>query len=382
MHEEENVSVTDEVDALADAIATSAATADAAREKVRIARALGALPQIDEALRDGKISYAKVRAVTRVAKPEMESLLLQYATHSTDAQLEKICRGYRQVERICESGRKAMPDDERYVRRKNLPSGIVRIEGQLTVEEADIVFRALEEACNKSQQKTEAEQTLVDGLVLMAESLFAGGPKARSGGTRNQLFVHLSREDVENDSAQAWRAVLPDGNWLSGEALLRLACDSGIVVAKVGRDGSVLDVGRKQRTVSPSLLRALHVRDGQCRFPGCTHRAWLDAHHIVHWAHGGETSLANTVLLCPMHHRAVHQGGFTIDRYSDGSLMFIEPCGDAIDDVGLPLPLRPPEPKTEPAINRPRGDGRMHYADAVQGLVNRAGLRHARIPAH
>lgn len=75
----------------------------AAREKVRVARALGELPLIDDALRKGTISFAKARAVTRVATPAIEALLLQYSTHSTGAQLETICRGFREVERICEA---------------------------------------------------------------------------------------------------------------------------------------------------------------------------------------------------------------------------------------------------------------------------------------
>jgi hypothetical protein len=407
MHDEDNAPITDDIDALADAIATSAATADAAmhtllsnirrfdalkgwarqgaktcahwlswrigdgivaaREKVRVARALGGLALVDEALKDGSISYAKVRAITRVAKPQMEALLLHYAKHSTGAQLEKICRGYRQVERTCESGRKALPDDERYVRRKNVASGMVRIEAQLTADEADIVFRALEHARTK-------EQTQADALIVMAESVLAHGPRARSGGARNQIFVHLSKDDVENASAEApWRATLADGNWLSGQALLRLACDAGIVVAKVDRDGSVLDVGRRQRSVPPAILRALRIRDGGCRFPGCTHRAWVDAHHIEHWAHGGATSLENMVLLCSAHHRAVHEGGFRIDRYGDGSLMFIEPSGDILDDVPTPLPLRAPAQKADPRVNRPRTQ-RMNFPWAVQGLVDRAGL--------
>src|SRR5439155_5288186 len=117
----------------------------------------------------------------------------------------------------------------------------------------------------------------------------ANGPRARSGGARNQILVHLTEDTTERVSAEtSFRAVLGDGSWLSGEALLRLACDAGIVVAKVASDGSVLDVGRKRRTIPPALLRALQIRDGACRFPGCTHRAFVEGHHIYHWAHGGE----------------------------------------------------------------------------------------------
>jgi hypothetical protein len=76
--------------------------------------------------------------------------------------------------------------------------------------------------------------------------------------------------------------------------------------------GGVLDVGRKRRTVPPAIRRALEHRDAGCRFPGCGCR-YTDAHHIVHWADGGETRLDNLVLLCSRHHRAVHEGGFRVE---------------------------------------------------------------------
>jgi len=417
----------DEVDALADRIASSAATVDAtmhqllthirrfdalkgwarqgakscahwlswrvgdalgaAREKVRVARALGSLPLVDIAFEKGQLSFSKVRAITRVANAETEKLLLQFAEHSTGAQLEQICRGYRTVERICESGRKAVPKDERWVRRRHCDSGMVRIEAQLTADEADLVFRALEEARREAVKKEEKApkfgevdekaQSLADGLVLAAESFLASGPKARSGGTRNQILVHLTEETVERVSAGTseapFRAVLGDGSWLSGDVLLRLACDAGIVVAKVSPDGNVLDVGRKRRTIPPALLRALQIRDGGCRFPGCTSRAFVEGHHIQHWAQGGETKLENLVLLCGSHHRMVHEEGFQIDRYFDGTLMFIEPRGDAIEDAPPALP--PEQHATLSALtNRPKMLQRLELGAAVQGLVVRAGL--------
>jgi HNH endonuclease len=71
-----------------------------------------------------------------------------------------------------------------------------------------------------------------------------------------------------------------------------------------------LEVGRATRVVSPAQRTALAVRDGGCVFPGCDRPpAWCDAHHLRHWLHGGTTDLANLVLLCRAHHRAVHEGG-------------------------------------------------------------------------
>ena len=99
---------------------------------------------------------------------------------------------------------------------------------------------------------------------------------------------------------------------VSAETSRRLACDASVVVLHEGADGSALDVGRKTRSIPPAIRRALNARDTGCRFPGCTARH-CDAHHLVHWADGGRTSLDNLVLLCRRHHRLLHEGGYRIE---------------------------------------------------------------------
>ncbi|MCH7533728.1 MAG: HNH endonuclease, partial [Gemmatimonadetes bacterium] len=119
-------------------------------------------------------------------------------------------------------------------------------------------------------------------------------------------------------------------------------------------DGSVLDVGRKTRTVPPALRRALDARDRGCRFPGCGLR-FTDAHHIVHWADGGETKLENTLLLCRSHHRRVHEGGYQVCSDRDGQVVFFTPQGKVLFEVPQ-LPELPPDP-VEALVrgNRERG---------------------------
>ena len=107
-------------------------------------------------------------------------------------------------------------------------------------------------------------------------------------------------------------------------------------------DASVLDVGRKTRTIPPSLRRALDARDRGCRFPGCGLR-FTDAHHIVHWANGGETKLGNTVLLCRSHHRRVHEGGYRVCSDRSGQVVFFTPKGNALFEASSrpELPVDP-----------------------------------------
>ena len=93
------------------------------------------------------------------------------------------------------------------------------------------------------------------------------------------------------------------------------------------QQGEPLDVGRKTRTIPPAIRRALNSRDGGCRFPGCTHQRYVDAHHIEHWADGGETKLSNLVTLCRLHHRLVHEGEILIETPPWGGWRFVHPDG-------------------------------------------------------
>ena len=147
----------------------------------------------------------------------------------------------------------------------------------------------------------------------------------------------FERVDPETD-LDAGQAVIEQagGLHLGKEAARRVACDAGLVVLCHAADGQVLDVGRRSRTVPSAMRRALLSRDrGQCQFPGCESRH-CDAHHVEHWADGGETRLQNLVLACRFHHRALHEGGFrVVPGDTDGQFRFLRPDGE-------PLPAAPP----------------------------------------
>ena len=322
-----------------------------AREKVRVARALGKLPAIDEALRVGKLSYAKARALTRVATPETETKLLEVAVVATGAQLERLCRGYRRAL----APNEAVAPEERSVRRRDLPGGMVRLEIVLAPDEADLVLRALDRArevahgetgASADAQNREAEQEDVsaeasapgstwpsraDGMVALAESFLAGNPASGSGGERFQVMVHVDQDPLAPDGVVG--ATLDDGSRISAETFRRIACDCGLVA--VAGDGAGLNIGRRARSIPPAIRRALTLRDRGCRFPGCTHTRFLHGHHIQHWLHGGETSVTNLALLCTFHHHLVHEGGWSIARGENGELAFTAPDGRA-------LPAEPP----------------------------------------
>lgn len=103
------------------------------------------------------------------------------------------------------------------------------------------------------------------------------------------------------------------GSLISASTALRMACHASVQRVLLDPAGAVLDVGRQRRTVTPAQYAALIARDGGCAFPGCTRPpAWCVAHHIIHWARGGPTDLANLVLLCSHHHRVIHHDGWQV----------------------------------------------------------------------
>ena len=116
-------------------------------------------------------------------------------------------------------------------------------------------------------------------------------------------------------------------------------------------DGAVLDVGRRTRSIPPAIRRALDARDRKCRFPGCASH-WCDAHHVVHWADGGPTSLDNLLLLCRRHHRAIHEGGCAVWPDADGGFTFVRPDRTPVQEAPpLPPPgLTAPRPATAIAV--------------------------------
>jgi len=363
-----------------------------AREKVRVARALGTLPAIDEALRVGKLSYAKVRALTRVATPQNEALLLKLALEATGAQLERLCRGYR----TAQAANEVAAPEERSVHKQLLAGGMVKLELVLSPDEADMILRAIDrarevkaepepaapDAAAPSAPPTDvsAERswpTRADGAVALAESFLAGHQASGTGGDRFQVVVHLDQDVLGPDGTLA--ATLEDGTQLSAETFRRVACDCGLVAANA--NGEALNIGRRTRTIPPAIRRALMLRDRGCAFPGCTHTRFLHAHHIKHWLHGGETSLENLALLCTVHHGMVHEGGWTIERGVDGELVFTSPKGRG-------LPAMPPREMVGdnvtwlrewaathgvhpgPETNMPRWDGHApDYNNAVGALM-------------
>ena len=169
-----------------------------------------------------------------------------------------------------------------------------------------------------------------DALSVIAESFLAHGAEALNGGEHQEIVCAFA-ETLTSRSGD--RCEIEDGPAIPIETARRLACDASLVVILEDGRGEPLDVGRKTRTIPPALRRALASRDRGCVFPGCTHKRYVDGHHLQHWADRGTTKLANLVTLCRFHHRAVHEGGMRVERLHDGAWRFTRPDGEALESV-------------------------------------------------
>jgi hypothetical protein len=322
----------------------------AAREKVRVAHALAPLPKVSERFRRGEISYSKVRALTRVATPENEDYLLKIARYGTAAHVERLVRQYHKVKRIEALER----DNERHVLRQldwyfDDDDSFV-LKGRFTPEQGVVVKKVLELIMDEDfrEQKDVSTETPVDelkdrsepisqrradALVRMAQGYLSGFGSNAHSGDRFLVHVHTDVATLKADGAGAKAEIDEAGN-VSAETSRRLSCDAGVVHWLEGKKGEPLSVGRKTRTIPPAIRRALQRRDQGCRFPGCSCSRFVDAHHIRHWADGGETSLENLLLLCSRHHRMVHEEGYEVHSQADGQFWFSDPQGRRLPDTG------------------------------------------------
>ncbi len=323
----------------------------AARERVRVARALATLPRLAQALARGELSYAKVRALTRVATPETEDRLLAVGRAGTADHVERIVRGWRRVDRRAEARETAQRHVSRALHVSQEEDGMVVLRGRLEPEVGALLLRALAAARETLYQRSRAEaaiapladpaaepptmaQQQADALALLAETALHHGLDPGAPGERYQVVVHVDAS-VLADPDQPGQSVLEDGVHVSAETSRRLACDASRVVMRHDDAGRLLEVGARTRTIPPALRRALHARDRGCRFPGCDGR-FTQGHHLRHWAQGGPTTLSNLALLCRRHHRAVHEEGYQVDRDPDGTLQFRRPDGHPLPEVPPP----------------------------------------------
>ena len=322
----------------------------AAREKVRVAHALKHLPKISDSFRHGQISFSKVRAMTRVATPDNEEYLMMIARHGTASHMERLVRHFRKVERLEALEMENQRHDLRELNWYVDDDGSYVIRARLTPEQGERIVKAIESAMDdefNERENVSAEdsslpadcpvsepvaQRRADALARVSEG-FLGSEAGTNGGERSTIHVHADLDTLREDGEGA-EGRLDSGAQISAETSRRLACDCGVVHWHESESEDVLNIGRRSRSIPPAIRRALKRRDHGCRFPGCTAHKYVDAHHIQHWADGGETKLENLLLLCRHHHRLVHEGGYGVRMGEQNIPEFTDPAGCKIPQVG------------------------------------------------
>ena len=345
-------------------------TPGVAREHVRVAKALRRMPTVREAFAAGRLSYSKVREVSRVVDTIDEAKLCALALTATASQLARMVSAYRAA-----AGTRIGQQTKRTLSWHTRDDGMVAFRAVLPAEEAAVLVAAVGAATDQFGAPPEKREpgaavgpassyTPADAILDVARGFLAAAPEDRSGEDRRLVVVHVAadqlgahpagnvpagtsptpagqqpeaqevgaQEDGEQQGAEQIsepdeQADVPAGTSpgsdptchvegvgpIEPETARRLACDATLLGAVVDAHGQVLALGRTRRLVSRAQRRALMIRDrGMCQFPGCHQTRHLDAHHRIPWSEGGATDLDNLLLLCQWHHTCLHEGRMTI----------------------------------------------------------------------
>lgn len=309
--------------------------AGTAREHLRVARALPELPLTVAEFGAGRLSYSKVREITRVVGRVEEEVLVEMARAMTAAQLSRTISSFRAVD-----GSRLDQESRREARWHVREDGMVEIRAVLPAETGAELLTALDlalgrdgtspptstalpsstepvaiaERCAEITAEATLEQRRADALHDIARTYLAAEPDDRSGEDRHLVVVQVSAESLVEDvpAGTLPRCGVVGGGPLEPRTAERLACTGKVSLAISDVHGEILHLGRARRLASRAQRRALRLRDGTCVFPGCHQSKHLDAHHLTPWSEGGPTDLDELALLCRRHHVMVHEGGLRL----------------------------------------------------------------------
>ena len=358
----------------------------AARERVRVARALAAHPVLSAAMASGELSYSKVRALTRIADAGTMVAWIDLAVSATTNQLERLISAYR-------SQLPGDPDGEdrqhlsRCVDHRRAEDGSMVITVRLPAADGVTFLSALEQfvapaqrdadggwvpvACRRADAAVEMAlaaadhhgctggRNVEDALVTVHTDLDTltrhhhtghGGHGSHEScdhendgqaddGHEHGEFEHHGPDEHGHDKHERGLdagvcVISGSGDAVSHpvavpvQTVLRMMCSSLVEGMLVDPDGNPLMMGRRIRVVRGAIRRALNARDTCCRFPGCTRQGRLQGHHCGdYWTENGVTDIDNMLRLCRFHHRWVHEGGWHTVPHPDTGFEFHAPDG-------------------------------------------------------
>jgi hypothetical protein len=298
-------------------------TSNAAADLIAVGKNLQRMPESEQAVSQGEIGYAHVKAMARTANalgPKFEEApLLEKARESSPGKFYYLCKHYRHAaDRQGFEAEEAELVEERKLWISTCEDGTVLLSGNFDPEGGAAILTRLNPLARKSgaHDDRSREKRYGDALVELASG----------GGSQAQIQVTTSLETLLGlagaPAADVELCSLP----ISSKTVERLACDCSVTRILLGSDSMVIDVGRAKRTVSGPARKALNVRDRGCTWPGCERPAsWCSGHHLQHWIHGGTNEPPNLTLLCYRHHWMVHEGNWQIVRGDGGRMLPIPP---------------------------------------------------------
>jgi hypothetical protein len=313
-----------------------------ARRSTGVARSLEEMPATRAALEAGdlSVSAACVLAEAHDAEPlafgDVEEQLVEAARIHPISALRRVVDIWREHV-VSERPGDRSSWDRRGLHASRTLGGMVRVDGDLDPEGGEALMTALAavmdaEARTGGEDPRTPAQKKADALHEICRQWLDGADRPSVAGERPHVTVTVPVEALGRAGAVA---ELDHVGAVGSEIAERLSCDASVMRIVLLGASQPLDVGRRTAVVSPAIRRAVAARDRRCRFPRCDRpQTWCDAHHVVHWARGGPTSLANLVLLCRRHHRLVH------DRFvlavEDGRQVFRRPDGSVLEDRAPP----------------------------------------------
>jgi hypothetical protein len=343
-------------------------SASTARQWVKPAAKLEALPALSDALATGELSLDVVGPLAEVASADNEAELRAASAHWSARQVRDLVEWHKATEEALASAA-SREFEQRTLRfndtRRTMWVAFTRDEYALAksalvgcVSRADTERRRAKSGASGASGASMSyepyepyDQRLYDALVGLiragghAADGGDGGGSRGSGSFRPRLVVHAPVELLLGigGGAAGGVAEIEGVGPVAAEVVRRLACDAHIDVSAEGHDGSVLDLGRARR--EPTVAQRIEIarRDKGCRFPSCGFCEFIDIHHLHHWSHGGRTDLENLITLCGRHHNAVHELGWTMSGDANAVVTFTSPAGQVMTSAPSPtwrIPLR------------------------------------------
>ncbi len=323
-------------------------------ERLRVGRQLRELPMIHQFFKSGRLSWSKVRLLTRIASVENETMLVHASLDATVSDVQRLCEEYRWPltdDAESDAQRANLQWERRRLNWRQLPDGSTQIRLVLPPGHAQNFLHAIEQceeliyeagedgaepqlqfnqdandsvnAVREPFHASSSSQRKADAAVLLAERSVAFCGEHLAPADRYQVVLNIDTDSLsqeKNRSHTLSQSHKPPRNpMIEGIGRVpittarQIACDCS-VIKLLTEQGEPLSVGRKYRLWTPSMRRAILTRDRHCQFPGCHSHRFLQIHHIQHWADGGETSVDNGVCLCQFHHQLIHSGQFEIRR--------------------------------------------------------------------